>query len=96
MPGLIVACAPAQVSVFVTGTGGKLDAWMDFARAARPAPQARQIFTSQAVTPGVNLLTFTVPCSAKVGTSYARFRLSSAGGLRDPPAPPTTARSRTT
>jgi large repetitive protein len=80
-PTPIVACAPAQVSVFVTGTGGKLDAWMDFAQSGTFSTAGNQIFTSQAVTPGVNLLTFTVPCSAKVGTSYARFRLSSAGGL---------------
>ncbi len=80
-PTPFVACMPAQVNVFVTGTGGKLDAWFDFALSGTFSTAGNQVFASQAVVPGNNTLSFTVPCSAGVGKSYARFRLSSAGGL---------------
>src|SRR6185295_3009446 len=40
-----------------------------------------QIFSSRALVPGDNALSFAVPCTAQQGVSYARFRLSSAGGL---------------
>jgi uncharacterized repeat protein (TIGR01451 family) len=80
-PTPLVACMPAQVNVFVTGTGGKLDAWMDFSQGGTFSGAVNQIFASLPVNSGNNTLNFTVPCSATTGTSYARFRLSSAGGL---------------
>jgi uncharacterized repeat protein (TIGR01451 family) len=80
-PTPLVACMPAQVNVFVTGTGGKLDAWIDFAQSGTFSTAGNQVFASLPVNPGNNTLNFTVPCSATTGTSYARFRLSSAGGL---------------
>ncbi|HVR08987.1 MAG TPA: IPTL-CTERM sorting domain-containing protein, partial [Thermoanaerobaculia bacterium] len=80
-PTPLVACMPAHVNVFVTGTGGKLDAWIDFSKGGTFTGAGNQIFTSLPVNPGNNTLDFTVPCSATTGTSYARFRLSSAGGL---------------
>ena len=42
---------------------------------------ADQIFNTKPVVAGNNTLTFAVPCTASAGVSYARFRLSSAGGL---------------
>ena len=80
-PTPIVACGQAQVNVFVTGAGGKLDAWIDFSQGGTFGGAGNQIFASQPVAPGNNTLTFNVPCAAAAGTSYARFRLSSAGGL---------------
>src|SRR6202034_2110614 len=71
----------ATVNVFMTGTGGLLDAWIDFAKSGTFSGAGQQIFTSKALVPGNNALTFTVPCTAGGGQSYARFRLSSAGGL---------------
>src|SRR5882724_3421977 len=80
----VTACTTASVSVFVTGVaggaGGKLDAWLDFDRNGT-FDATDQIFTHQTVVAGTNTLTFPVPCTASAGISYARFRLSSAGGL---------------
>jgi large repetitive protein len=80
----VTACTTAQVSVFVTGGigagGGKLDAWLDFDRNGT-FDAADEIFTDQALVAGNNNLSFPVPCTTAAGVSYARFRLSSAGGL---------------
>ncbi|MFY9821424.1 MAG: IPTL-CTERM sorting domain-containing protein [Thermoanaerobaculia bacterium] len=80
----VTACTTAQVSVFVTSGiaagGGKLDAWIDFDRNGT-FDAADQIFTSQTLVAGNNNLSFPVPCTSGAGVSYARFRLSSAGGL---------------
>jgi hypothetical protein len=40
-----------------------------------------QIFTNQAVFPGVNMLTFPVPATAIPGPTFFRFRLSNSAGL---------------
>jgi hypothetical protein len=73
----------ACVNVFLTaGTnGGKLDAWIDFDRNGT-WDSSDQIFASRALVPGLNTnLCFTVPANAALGQTFARFRLSSAGGL---------------
>ncbi len=78
----LTACATGQVSVFVTaGAAAKLDAWVDWNRNGTFGDAGEQIFASQPVVAGNNALTFPVPCTASAGVSYARFRLSSAGGL---------------
>ncbi len=86
----LTACETAQVHVFVTSpTGaGKLDAWIDWNLDGSFGGPGEQIFTSQPVVAGDNALSFTVPCTASSGTSYARFRLSSAGGLGSAGAAP--------
>ena len=71
----------ATVTVNVTGTAGKLDAWIDFNGDGSWGGPGEQIFASQNVALGNNNLTFDVPSWAKEGETYARFRLSSAGGL---------------
>lgn len=73
----------ACVNVFLTaGTnGGKLDAWIDFNRNGA-WDAGEQVFASQALVPGLNTnLCFNVPAGAALGQTFARFRLSSAGGL---------------
>jgi hypothetical protein len=73
----------ACVNVFLTAgaNGGKLDAWIDFNQNGT-WDAGEQIFTSQALLPGLNAnLCFTVPANAALGQTFARFRLSSAGGL---------------
>ena len=62
-----------------TGTG-QLDAWLDLNRNGTWEP-AEQIITNQTILSGSNYLCFPVPCTARPVTNYARFRLSSAGGL---------------
>jgi len=72
-----------QVSVSLAGLLdlGKLDAWVDFNGDGDWADPGEQIFTSQNVVAGVNVLNFSVPNGVKSGPSFARFRLSIDGGL---------------
>jgi hypothetical protein len=67
----------------VASAAGLLDAWIDF-DSSGTWDAAEQIFTSQAVAPGVNSLMFNVPATGKnrpAFPTFARFRLSTAGGL---------------
>jgi uncharacterized repeat protein (TIGR01451 family) len=73
------ACQTAQLTV-TANAPGKLDAWVDFGIDGH-FDAGDQIFTSRVLTAGANTLTYTVPCNAVAGTTYARFRFSSAGGL---------------
>ena len=59
--------APAQIDFDGSGT------WGDAV--------GEQIFNTKVLVPGSNPLLFPVPNNAVLGTNYARFRLSSAGGL---------------
>ena len=74
----------ACVNVSLTapaGATGLLDAWVDFNANGAWDP-AEQIFNGQLLLPGINAgLCFAVPGTATLGTNFARFRLSSAGGL---------------
>ncbi len=79
----LTLASQACVNVFLTaGTnGGKLDAWIDFNRNGT-WDAAEQVFSSKALVPGLNTnLCFSVPASAALGQTFARFRLSSVGGL---------------
>ena len=63
---------------------GQLDVWFDFDASGDfddTALSAERIFTSEPIFAGDNPLTFEIPATAVVGTSYLRFRFSSAGGL---------------
>ncbi|MBI1371568.1 MAG: LEPR-XLL domain-containing protein [Phycisphaera sp.] len=59
----------------------KLDAWIDFNGDGSWGGPGEQVFDSVDLANGDNVLTFDVPSWAKAGTTYARFRLSSAGDL---------------
>jgi hypothetical protein len=71
----------ATVTVQVTGGSGKLDAWLDFNNDGDWTDPGEQILTSTSVVAGQNSLTFSVPPDVIVGTTFARFRLSTVGGL---------------
>ncbi len=72
----------ALASVTVTASApGLLDAWIDFNGNQSWADAGEQIFSSQALTAGSNLLSFTVPAQASTGGTFSRFRVSTAGGL---------------
>ncbi|MCL4205954.1 MAG: hypothetical protein KJ000_26010 [Pirellulaceae bacterium] len=60
---------------------GKLDAWIDFDQNGSWDDPDEQIFGTEALTAGDNLLTFQVPAGASLGQTYARFRISTAGNL---------------
>ncbi|MGB7323223.1 MAG: HYR domain-containing protein, partial [Rubripirellula sp.] len=69
-------------SVSVTASmEGKLDAWVDFNRDGDWDDEGELIFGAVDLVVGVNVLPFTVPAGSEIGTTAARFRLSSAGGL---------------
>jgi len=78
-------------SVFVIGTtatitvnasqAGKLDAFMDFNWNRQLSDAGEKIFNNVSLVAGDNVLTFNVPANAVVGSSFLRFRFSSAGGL---------------
>ncbi len=65
----------------VASASGKLDAFVDFNRDGDFADLGEKIFQSMAVAAGSNSLSFSVPAGAKRGNTFARFRLSTAGGL---------------
>ena len=59
----------------------KLDAWIDWNRDGDWADADEQVATNLSVSAGNNTLNVPVPAGASPGTTYARFRLSTAGGL---------------
>jgi hypothetical protein len=61
--------------------GARLDVWIDFDRDGHWDGIAENIFTNALVHEGLNQLTFDVPSNAQPGQTFARFRLSTAGGL---------------
>ncbi len=76
-------------SVQVTASAaGLLSAWVDFNADGDFADPGEQIFVDRALSAGANTLTFAVPAGATVGTTFSRWRLSTAHGLSfDGPAP---------
>ncbi len=70
----------SSFSVISSGTG-KLDAWIDFNNDGDWSDAGEKIFNSVNLVAGTNLLNFTVPANSVAGSTGARFRLSSAGGL---------------
>lgn len=58
-----------------------LDAWIDWNQDGDWNDAGEQIFASGSISEDDNLLTFNVPADAPGGKTYARFRISSAGGL---------------
>ena len=72
-----------SVIVYVSDAlgGAKLDAWVDFNGDGSWQDAAERIAWGFPVSAGENQLTFSVPADAKIGLTYARFRLSTEGGL---------------
>ncbi len=60
---------------------GLLDAFVDFHGNGTFAGPGDKIFDSVPLAAGVNQLQFPIPADAVSGPTYARFRISSAGGL---------------
>lgn len=80
----IVALGTTAVVATVSGGLGRLDAWIDWNHDGDFGDAGEQIATNLAVVNGANTINVPVPAAAAVAvstTTYARFRLSSAGGL---------------
>ncbi len=73
--------ASVTVNVQDAPAGAKLDAWIDFNADGDWDDSGERIADSLLVSEGDNTITFDVPAGIANGTSYARFRLSTAGGL---------------
>lgn len=58
---------------------GRIDAWVDFNQDGDWSDDNERILNHAIVVAGDNDLTFDVPASALLGTTYARFRYSKAG-----------------
>ena len=73
----------AEVIVTVTNapSGAKLDGWIDFNGDGSWGGAGERIFAGVFVAEGVNTLQFDVPSWTISGETFARFRLSTAGGL---------------
>ena len=70
----------AYVNV-TASAAGLLNAWVDFNADGDWNDAGEQVFTDQPLVAGVNPLSFAIPSGAALGTTYARFRLASLGGL---------------
>jgi hypothetical protein len=71
-----------NVSLTSGPAGGLLDAWVDFNGNGVWGDVAQeQVCASMALLPGPSSACFAVPTNAVLGTNFARFRLSSVGGL---------------
>ncbi len=74
-------------SVAVTASGisaarpGFIDAWLDLNGDGDWNDPGEQILTRAVLANGVNTFPITIPAGAKLGDTYARFRMSSVGGL---------------
>lgn len=79
LPATLAPLSNVQFTVNASAAG-KLDAWIDFNRNG-VFEGTEQIATSAEVSAGANTLSFSVPDAVSEGKTYARFRLSTAGGL---------------
>ncbi|MBB3839834.1 hypothetical protein FHS57_003845 [Runella defluvii] len=79
LPSVLVLNTTASVTVKASAAG-KLDAWVDFDNNGT-FDSGEKVFDNIAVNSGDNLLTFPVPSGATPSNSFARFRISSTGGL---------------
>jgi hypothetical protein len=66
---------------FAEQAGTRLDGWIDFDGDGSFGGPGEQIFDSKLVFNGSNNLTFDIPVDARSGITYARLRVSDAGGL---------------
>ena len=73
----------AVVTVTVSGGAGLLDAWIDFDGSGTFDDPSERITAAggTVVNVGANPIMVSIPASAASGVTYARFRLSTTGGL---------------
>ncbi|MGY8771029.1 MAG: GEVED domain-containing protein [Pirellulales bacterium] len=77
----LVAGQFSNNTIEMTGGPAFIDAWVDFNADGDWDDVGEQIFISASVNDGLQALLFLVPETATLGNTYARFRISSNGGL---------------
>ncbi|MBK8285409.1 MAG: DUF11 domain-containing protein [Ahniella sp.] len=80
LPAVVRACDVNNYSV-TASQAGRLDAFIDFNGNGNYTDAGDRIASNTVLVAGLNSLSFTAPCSASAGTTHARFRLSTSGGL---------------
>ncbi len=75
------ANATLNLAVRAPATGAFIDGFLDFNGDGDFGDAGEKVFDKKAVVNGVNALSFAVPSAARVGKTFLRIRLSSAGGL---------------
>ena len=78
--GSFVLAFTSTVTIHASAAGS-IDAWIDWNQDGDWLDAGEQVFTSQSVQAGDNDLALAVPTDVTLGTTYARFRFSSTGGL---------------
>ena len=76
----VIRQSAAAVIVVTASQSCRLNAWIDFNADGDWADAGEQIANDTALSSGDTAINITVPMGAVVGRSYARFRVSSAGG----------------
>ena len=71
----LVPCQQANITV-IASVDGYLSGWIDFNADGDWDDPGEMIFDNYPLTTGENQLSFTVPCGAVIGNTYARFRFS--------------------
>jgi len=59
----------------------KLNAWIDYNQINGWSDAGEHVFVDVILSPGLNVLSFTVPSTAVTGDTYARFRVNYNGGI---------------
>ena len=77
----LIAPGQAVPITVVASTGGVLNAWLDFNIDGSWTDAGEHIIAAQPVSSGANSFTINVPANARLGQTYARFRLSSVRDL---------------
>jgi hypothetical protein len=67
------------ITVDVNGGGGNVDAWIDFD--GDQSWETGEKIISEILSDGLHTIAVKVPSDAKIGQSFARFRISTLGGL---------------
>ncbi len=80
LPASMLAGSGASVAVTASASG-LLNGWIDFDADGDWLDAGEQVFTDVALAAGVNPLQIPVPLAATPGTTFARFRFDSGGGL---------------
>ncbi|MDB4459239.1 Ig-like domain repeat protein, partial [bacterium] len=82
-PSLMRPSEVANITVVASSAGGRLNAWIDFNADGDWSDAGEQVFLDTVLADGPNALSFSTPSGATIGSTFARFRISTQTGLID-------------